>query len=354
MRLTFHCAGHQFTLTRSEGLEHLFVDDKPVSLRAASSLESEHCFSVGDDNWQAKLLWQPQQRSLHYQMQLNGQRAGEGQVLCSEPFEPEQPVIPPQEPTEQSRHGKGLGWLALALKLFKSASAVKVALAGASFASYAYLFDWKIALALIAILVIHEYGHLLAMKRFGVKTKGIYLIPFVGGAAVSAEQFKSQWQELYVALAGPSAGLASTLLAYGAWQFTQNPWLGAVTALGAFLNLVNLLPIHPLDGGRVLKAVMASTGNKLAFYGLLLVSALGFALSLYFGLVLLAILLVAGLLDLMGERNQPTRQLPMNRWGMVVGGAWYSAVLLALLALVWAMADSGLPGTQIPHLLLSS
>ena len=77
------------------------------------------------------------------------------------------------------------------LKLFKS---TKVIFAASSFATYAFLFSWQFSAVIIITLIFHEYGHLWAMKRFGMKTKGIYLIPFVGGAAVADEAFRSRWE----------------------------------------------------------------------------------------------------------------------------------------------------------------
>ncbi|MCH1932502.1 site-2 protease family protein, partial [Shewanella sp. A25] len=76
---------------------------------------------------------------------------------------------------------KPWGLLVLGFKLFKSAKVIKVVLAGASVAAYSWLFSFEFAIALILCLVIHEYGHIRAMKRFGLQTKGIYLIPFLGG-----------------------------------------------------------------------------------------------------------------------------------------------------------------------------
>ncbi|EKE67928.1 metalloprotease [Gallaecimonas xiamenensis] len=349
MLLTFNASGHTFTLARTQGLEQLYVDDKPVSVRKIPGDNTEHRFALAGKEWQLQLSLE--QGLYRFALSADGVTQQQGQAPL--PDDLDQRPVPPIDPAETG-HGKGFGWLALGLKLFKSVSAIKVALAGASFASYAYLFDWKIALALIAILVFHEYGHLKAMHRFHIPTKGIYLIPFFGGAAVSAEQFKTQWQEVYVALAGPSFGLLLCLVTGALYWLTGIPWLGAVLTLGAFLNLFNLLPIHPLDGGRVLKAAMASTQKKAAFYAVLAFSALGFALSLYFGLLLLSILLVAGVMDLLGERKAPSSQAPMDKWAMVVSAAWYLAVLLPLLGILMVMADSGLPGTEIPHLILSS
>ncbi|WP_352260335.1 hypothetical protein, partial [Psychrobacter sp. TB55-MNA-CIBAN-0194] len=76
-----------------------------------------------------------------------------------------------------------VGLASLGFKLLKSAKVVKVLFAGASVAAYSWLFSFEFALALIGCLVFHEYGHIRAMKHFGMKTKGIYLIPFVGGLA---------------------------------------------------------------------------------------------------------------------------------------------------------------------------
>ncbi|WP_115719596.1 metalloprotease [Gallaecimonas mangrovi] len=355
MRLTIYCSGYTLTLTRLRGIEQLSVNDSPVSLCSTSSLHSEHRFSVDNKQWSANLNWQPNRKLASYRLTIDGLVVANGESeIEGNPADAEPLPKPEKPPKQSSRNGKGLGWLALGLKLLKSATVIKAALLGASFASYSYLFSWKLALVLIAILVIHEWGHLLAMKRFGIATKGIYLVPFVGGAAVPAEKFKTQWQELYVAMAGPSFGLASTLLAWAAYQLTGSAWLGATVTLGAFLNLFNLLPIHPLDGGRVLKAAVASSRSKSAFYGLLVCSSAGFLLSLYAGLTLLAVLVIFGIWDLLDERKKVSAQLPMDSWGLMVGTAWYLAVFLPLLMLVWGMAESGLPGTHFPKLLLST
>ncbi len=77
------------------------------------------------------------------------------------------------------------------MKALKSAKVIKVALASASLAAYSWLFSIEFALALIACLMFHEYGHIKAMKYFGMKTKGIYLIPFLGGLALSDEKINT-------------------------------------------------------------------------------------------------------------------------------------------------------------------
>ncbi|MGB1291578.1 MAG: metalloprotease, partial [Pseudoalteromonas sp.] len=151
-----------------------------------------------------------------------------------------------------------LGLFALGFKVFKSAKVVKAALAGASVAGYAWLFTFEFALMLIACLVIHEYGHVRAMKYFGIKTKGIYLIPFVGGLAVSDEKITTRWQDVVISLMGPAFGLITSVLGVVLYYATEMEIFAGVAVLSALLNLFNLLPILPLDGGHVLKSISFS------------------------------------------------------------------------------------------------
>ena len=91
-------------------------------------------------------------------------------------------------------------------KLVKGLKVGKVGLAGASLASYAYMFTWEFAAMIIFMLFVHESGHIWAMKRCGVKTKGIYFLPFVGGVAVADEEFPSRGAEVFIAIMGPIWG----------------------------------------------------------------------------------------------------------------------------------------------------
>ena len=84
-----------------------------------------------------------------------------------------------------------MGLASLGFKLLKSAKMIKVLLAGASLAAYSWFFSMQFALSLLACLVFHEYGHIRAMKYFSMQIKGIYLIPFVGGLAVTDEKINT-------------------------------------------------------------------------------------------------------------------------------------------------------------------
>lgn len=151
--------------------------------------------------------------------------------------------------------------ISIGAKLLKSAKAMKLGLAGASLVSYAWLLSWQFAVVILLSLIIHEYGHVRAMKAVGIPTKGFYLIPFFGGAAVPERAFQSRNEEQFVAIAGPIFGLAQAVFFYAIFELTQHPLAAALAAWVALLNLINLLPISPLDGGRILKSITFSMGS---------------------------------------------------------------------------------------------
>jgi Zn-dependent protease len=153
--------------------------------------------------------------------------------------------------------------LSIGSKLFKSVKMVKAGLAGASVVAYSWLFSWEFAVIVIFSLVIHEYGHVWAMRAAGIPTRGFYLIPFVGGAAVPERAFASRLEEHFVAIAGPVFGLAQAVLLYALFLYYQYPLLGAIAAWIAVLNLFNMIPITPLDGGRIVKCATMSVGSRL-------------------------------------------------------------------------------------------
>lgn len=159
--------------------------------------------------------------------------------------------------------------LAVGSKLLKSVKMVKAGLAGASVIAYSWLFSWQFAAIVIVSLVIHEYGHVRAMRAVGIPTRGFYLIPFVGGAAVPERAFASRLEEYFVALAGPVFGLVQATVLYAMFFFFGNPFLGAVAAWVAVLNLFNMIPITPLDGGRIVKSATMSLGTGIGMTALI-------------------------------------------------------------------------------------
>lgn len=187
---------------------------------------------------------------------------------------------------------------------FVIVKASKLVLALASFAAYAFLFTWQFAVVIVGMLVIHECGHLRCMKHYGMKTRGIYLIPLLGAAAVAENNFPSRRAEATVALAGPLTG---ALLAGGTglvYFATGNGAFAAAAAWMALINLFNLLPVVPLDGGRVVKSITCSIGSRIGLVAVIAGMLLGAVLAATADLWIFVIVIPLGLLDYLNDRRQ--------------------------------------------------
>jgi len=133
----------------------------------------------------------------------------------------------------------------------------------------AVLFGLIFMVGLFCLVVLHEYGHALTARRFGIRTLHITLYP-IGGVAMLEGMPKRPREQLLVALAGPAVNFALAGLCYVAMRATGQPLLhfgqlgdnpGSLLSALFFTNLImgsfNLLPALPMDGGRVLRALLA-------------------------------------------------------------------------------------------------
>lgn len=117
--------------------------------------------------------------------------------------------------------------------------------------------SWVMVVAVLFGLLVHEYGHVLAMNRLGMGPARIYIIPFLGGVAKSQRLPTSEWDGVLVSLAGPAFGMLAAIPFLGLYIATkQAEWLVGVLTI-ATLNLVNLAPAPPLDGSKALGPVLA-------------------------------------------------------------------------------------------------
>lgn len=123
-------------------------------------------------------------------------------------------------------------------------------------------------LALFACVLLHEFGHILMARRFGVRTPDVLLLP-IGGVARLERIPDQPRQEFFIAIAGPAVTLAIVVVLYGlaAWAGNtatlhqpdpQAPFLTNLFQVNLFLLIFNLIPAFPMDGGRVLRALLAS------------------------------------------------------------------------------------------------
>lgn len=295
------------------------------------------------------LNWQP--FHISYQLFKDEQLLSEGS-RNSKDIEQQVPVTPVVKHNKLSL----IGLASLGFKLLKSAKMIKVILAGASIAAYSWLFSIQFALALIACLVFHEYGHIRAMKHFGMKTKGIYLIPFMGGLAMSDEKINTRWQDVVISIMGPTFGLLMSVVALILYWLTGAEFFAGLAAFNALLNLFNLLPILPLDGGHILKSISFSMNSSLGLAACIAGAAVGVFLSYSFGLALLGFMLLIGSLEIVFEwkaRHQ-SHLLPLDRYGQLFSTVWYFLTVGALIAIIWYFAGTGNEILALPLKVLQS
>lgn len=140
--------------------------------------------------------------------------------------------------------------------------AVTVCLFGAFAASHS---GARYGLLLLAVLLFHEGGHWLAMRVRGYSNTSIFFIPFVGGLASGSKHDATLTDELIVLLAGPLPGLLLAL-ALTVTGNAQGRWLHPLVWVLVFLNLFNLLPALPLDGGRIVQALFSARSSTLDMF----------------------------------------------------------------------------------------
>ena len=363
--LRIDCLGKELRLEASmAGWQALYWDNQLVSQISASADNSDsfqHRFHLaaqaeGFDEpqqieciLQVNLKWQPFQ--LEYRLLVDDQLLGDG-TATEQDIESQTVVNRVKQPTKFSILGLG----SLALKLFKSAKVVKVLFAAGSLAAYSWLFSLEFAIALILCLVFHEYGHVRAMKRFGLKTKGIYLIPFVGGLALSEDRINTRWQDVYISIMGPCYGLFLSFICLLIYWFTEIELFAGLAAFNALLNLFNLLPVLPLDGGHVLKSIAFSVNSLFGLIICVIGAIAGVAISYTFGLALLGFLLAVGSIEILLEwkRRHYSELLPLDRYGQIVSACWYFATVGGLSWIIWYLGQGENSALSLPLRILGS
>jgi Zn-dependent protease len=225
--------------------------------------------------------------------------------------------------------------------------AASLALSAVAVGSFALWLGWLGALLLTGVLIAHEFGHWLAMRLTGQPAPRILLIPFFGGVAVANQPHRTLFDDAFCSLMGPGFSVLPSLAcllaaaALGApdaqaWfsdgaAFSWQEGAGVIAALVGLavggLNLLQLVPVLPLDGGQILRAAVQSLSAARARHILLGVTGLGIVGLAYTGDFLLAGVLVLGALQAWHMGGAPSKARPMSGAGLAVIGLGYGLTL---------------------------
>ncbi|TFY96162.1 site-2 protease family protein [Ramlibacter humi] len=143
----------------------------------------------------------------------------------------------------------------LLLALLAAGKLGKVLLSGGSMllsiVAYAFVFGWRYAVGFVGLIFVHELGHYLAARQRGLDVGLPTFLPFVGAWIELKEQPHNAETEAWVGLAGPLLGTVGALGCYFLARDNDSRLLLALAYAGFFLNLFNLIPLSPFDGGRI-------------------------------------------------------------------------------------------------------
>jgi Zn-dependent protease len=193
---------------------------------------------------------------------------------------------------------------------------------------YALVFGWRFAVGFVLLIFVHECGHLFAARSLGIKVGAPIFIPFLGAMIALKEHPRDAWMEAWIGIGGPLLGTLGALVCFLVYAGTGDLLFRALAYSGFWLNLFNLIPLLPLDGGRIAGAV----SPWLWVVGVVL---LGILLFFYFNVFVLILVLISlprvwRTLNHREIRDSTYYQLsPARRWTM---GVLYFG-LAALLAL---------------------
>jgi len=151
--------------------------------------------------------------------------------------------------------------------------------------AYAMFWGWSFAAGFVGLIFIHEMGHVLALRAMGIRATAPMFIPFVGAHIVMQQMPKNAFVEAVAAYGGPLLGTLGAIGCAVLGLASGNPFWYALASSGFLLNLFNLLPISPLDGGRIIGVI----SPKLWIFGL--VGALGLFYLTWSPIVALILLL---------------------------------------------------------------
>jgi Zn-dependent protease len=202
---------------------------------------------------------------------------------------------------------------------------------------YGELFGWRYAVGFVALLWVHEMGHFVAARQRGLEVGLPTFIPFVGAWINLKSQALDPETTAFVGMAGPLLGSTGAFVVFLAGTYYQLPWLLALAYAGFILNLFNLIPLAPLDGGHIVGVI----SPKLWILGIPLL------VGLYLWrpnplLVIIAIMALPRLLSLFRGQVPTAAELPQLGERLRYASEYLGLVVLLILLAFEARPASGI------------
>ena len=193
---------------------------------------------------------------------------------------------------------------------------------------YVVIFGWQLAIVLLLLVFAHEMGHYAAFRAYGLPVKLPVFLPFM--AFTSGALPDDLEQDAYIALAGPLTGLALAATCYGVGMTLHDPFWYACADLSAFLNLFNMIPSPPFDGGRVIGAIWP----PLWIFGFVLFIGTSFVLHVpIFFVLIIGLVGLPSMIAALRGRVDP-RAASMTTMARLRVSAWYLMTLLGLIVVM--------------------
>src|SRR5437867_10810247 len=243
---------------------------------------------------------------------------------------PAAPLTPPTPPTAESRLKRWLaplGALGVLLWKFKAVLVpvmkffpVLLKTGGSMLVTvglYTLALGWKFAVGFVLLMFVHECGHLIAARRFGLRASAPVFIPFMGAFILLKDAPRNAWMEAWVGIGGPLLGTLGGVACYGLFLATGQGLFAALAWMAFFLNLFNLTPVGFLDGGRIVTAL----SPWLWIVGFVMLSIMT-VLHPNFLLILILIFSAPRIFFLFRRKSNEERRYfevtPTQRWTMAV------------------------------------
>ncbi len=210
-----------------------------------------------------------------------------------------------------------------------------------SFAAFAILLDVVWATLIISALFIHEFGHLLAYRLMGQPWGRMVFLPFLGAIAMPRLPFNTQGQAVFAALMGPGFSVILALICTMPMLLWGEVEKYAIVAglVAVYLNIFNLLPVEPLDGGVALRSVLSRLLGNWARFGLMATGAVIVLAGLYFSQIIIVIFGGIAILANLKSRTIDAGMQPLSTLQVCISFFGYVAILTAYLELAQFFGD---------------